>query len=270
MDLVTPFLTGDAGKLLNQLCDKGAEWLVELVSSHSPAVQAQAQVNLQSFFYRLAKRIEQLEAELPAPHKKVFGEALNQPNSSLLMQKVMVSAATTENDYKHAIFSELIAQRITAEPDDMVTLLGAASCDVVNAFSSKHIRLLGMIVHLFSIRPLQTPKIKDQESYDKYVISWWEPLGELCKDLEDTNNFDLMHLVGLSCIRIGIGSQDLVNLLTLPVKSEKMMPTMEKFEALPWWPSFCKLWDVGLGNVTPTSIGTLIGTLYHNSYPVRT
>ncbi len=266
MDLVTPFLAGAAGKLLNELSEKGTKWLTQAISSHSSAVRAQAEANFQNFLYRLAKRVEQLEAELSIPYLKVFGNALNHPSSSLLIQKAMVSAATTENDDRHTILSELIAQRLTAEEDDMIALIGATSCDVVNALSSKHIRLLGLIARIFSIRPLKTPKIREQNKYYEYVTSWWDPLGELCKGLEDTNNLDLMHLVGLSCIKVSIDSQDLTDLLALPVKSKKVMLKMAQFEALPWWPSFRKIWDGGLGHVMPTSVGILIGTLYHDSH----
>jgi hypothetical protein len=266
VDLVIPILAGAAGALVKQLSDKGVEWLIQLVGSHSPAVQAQAQTNLQNFLCRLARRVEELEAELPPTQRGVFEDALNHPSSSLLMQKAMISAAATENDDRHTILSELIAQRLTAGADDMIALVGAASCDVVNALSSRHIRLLGLIARLFSIRPLHPPEITDQNQYDQYVTSWWGPLGELCKGLEDTNNLDLSHLVGLSCISVSIGSKDLRAILTLPVKPVEMQPTITQFENLPWWPNFRKIWDVGLGHVTPTSVGTLIGILYHDSH----
>ena len=266
MDLVTPFLAGAAGALVKQLADKGIEWLIQLVGSHSPAVQAQAQTNLQNFLYRLARRVEQLEAELPKEQRGVFEDALSHPSSSLLMQKAIISAAATENDDRHTILSELIAQRLTAGADDMIALVGAASCDVVNALSSRHIRLLGLIARLFSIRPLHPPEITDQNQYDQYVTSWWGPLGELCRGLEDTNNLDIQHLVGLSCISVSIGSKDLTALLTLRIKPVEMKPTMTQFEALLWWPNFRKVWDMGLGHATPTSVGTLIGILYHDSH----
>jgi hypothetical protein len=266
MDLVTPFLAGAAGALVKQLADKGIDWLIQLVGSHSPAVQAQAQINLQNFLYRLAKRVEQLEAELPTAQRGVFEDALSHPGSSLLMQKAMISAAVTENDDRHTILSELIAQRLTAGANDMIALVGTASCDVVNALSSKHIRLLGLIARLFSVRPLHPPEITDQNQYDQYVTSWWGPLDELCKGIEDTNNLDLQHLVGLSCISVSISSKNLTALLTLPVKPVEMKPTMAQFEAFSWWQNFHKIWDVGLEHVTPTSVGTLIGILYHDSH----
>ena len=266
MDIITPVLAGAAGSLIVKLTDKSVDWLIQLVAHHSPAVQEKAEKNLQNFVNRLAKRVEQLEADLPIDQRGVFEDALNHPSSSLLMQKAMVSAATTENDDRHTILSELIAQRLTAGADDMVALVGGASCDVINSLSSKHIKLLGLIVRLYSIRPDQPPDIRDKDAYNKYLISWWEVMGDLCKDIKEIHRIDLDHLVGLSCIRMSIVSTNLGKLLNLPLKTEKMEVNMAEFEALAWWQIFHKIWDSGLDHAKPTSIGALIGTLYHDSY----
>ncbi len=256
---------GAAGTMMVQLASKSVQWLTELVRSHNPRVQEQAEANLQTFVQRLARRVEMLEAELPTDQRQVFEDALDHPSSSLLIQKAMVSAAATENDDRHTILSELIAQRLTAGADDMVALAGGAACDVVNALSSKHIRLLGLIARLYGIRPVNPPQITDQGEYDRYVTGWWKPLGNLCDGLEGVTGIDIRHLVGLSCISTSIGVTDLTILLTLPSGSTAMKPTMASLEACSWWSAFRKTWDAGLANVSPTSVGSLIGTLYHDS-----
>ena len=265
MDLVTPIIAGAAGALLKQLTDKGVDWLIQLVGSHSLTVQQQAQRNAQNFLVRLARRVEILEAELPAARKSLFEEALGHPGSSLLMQKALVSAAATENDDRHEILSELIAQRLTAEADDMIALVGSAACDVVNALSSLHIRLLGVMTRLFQIRPLNPPIIGEQSTYDEALLHWWEALNPLSEGLDNIAPIDLQHLQGLSCISISMMERDLSKIIASPLPSSKLNPAMEKFKDLPWWPRFKHLWDIGIKSSALTSIGVLIGTLFHDS-----
>jgi len=266
MDLITPVVAGAAGAFVKELANKGVDWFIQLVSSHSPEVQAQAKKNLENFLVRLASRVEALEAEIPVTQRGIFEAALSHPSSSLLMQKAMVSAAITDNDDRHEILSELIAQRLTAGAEDMIALVGGASCDVVGALSSKHIRLLGLMTRLLFIRPTPPPEISDQSQYDKYVISWCESLGEFCRGLETIEGIDFQHLVGLSCISMSIGSKDLTKILALPATPGGMAPPMEQLGVFPWWANFQKLWHLGIKYATPTSIGSLIGTLYHDSH----
>jgi|GEM_PF-3127890 len=265
MDLITPIVAGAAGAFIKQLGEKGVNWLIQLVGSHSQTVQAQAKANLENFLIRLAKRVEVLEAELPASERQVFEEALSHPSLSLLLQKSMVSAASTESEDRHTILSELIAQRLSAGADDMIALVGAAACDIVNALSSKHIRLLGLIARLLSIRPIGKPEFTEQGEYDKYLLTWWAPLATLCEGLEGVNELDLRHLAGLSCITISVGARQLYQLFALAVVPSAMEPTMTAFEAEAWWGDFKRIWDVGLGHVSLTTLGELIGVLYHDS-----
>jgi hypothetical protein len=232
MNLITPAVAGAAGALVKELANKGVDWLIALVASHSPAVKEKARQNLQNFVYRLAKRVELLEAELPPSQKDVFSGALDQPDLSLLIQKCLVSAAATDNDDRHSILSELIAQRLTADADDMIALVGGAACDVVGSLSSKHIRLLGLIAKLFVIRPANLPQIADQTQYDDIAIAWWSSMEQICTTIESLKPLDIDHLVGLSCVRISIGSSQLSDVLTLEVTPTQLRPTLSRFESL--------------------------------------
>ncbi len=65
MDLLPFAVAGAGGGLVREIAQKGVEWLISLVGSHSPAVQAKAGANARNFLIRLARRVEALEAELP-------------------------------------------------------------------------------------------------------------------------------------------------------------------------------------------------------------
>jgi len=265
MDLLAPMIAGAAGAFVKTLADKGVAWLIELVGAHSPAVQEQAQRNAQNFLVRLAKRVEILEAELPAAQRTVFEQALGHPSTSLLMQKAFVSAAATENDDRHELLSELIAQRLTAEADDMIALAGSAACDVVNALSSRQIRLLGVMARLFDIRPSSQSQPNSQVEYDEFLLSWCGAFDILSEGLEKAVSLDFRHLEGLSCIVRGIGSYDVIKLLSSPLSPSQFQTSMDKLESTAWWPVFKHVWDIGIKHSHLTSVGTLIGTLYHDS-----
>ncbi len=166
--IVTGAAGGAAGAFVKELTNQGVEWLRSRMGNHSPTVQAQVEENARNFLIRLAARVQRLEEELPADQKEIFDNALGHPSSSLLMQKAIISASITDNDDRHSILAELIAQRLSAEDEDMIALAGAAACDVVNALSSRHIRLLGLMAHVFFTDDGVGAQITEQESTSKH------------------------------------------------------------------------------------------------------
>ena len=283
--MIAPVLAGAAaGAFVGKLTENGIEWLIQLVGSHSKEVQKQVQKNMQNFLVRLAKRVEILESELPTAEKDIFDKALNHPGTSLLIQKSFVSASTTDNDDRHEILSELIVQRLTAEADDMIALIGSAACDIICSLSSIHIRILGFFAKLYELIPTdnsveiteiwqtgkitKSNKIPNQEIYDDWLIGWWNTLNLITERFDKVTTTDLRHLVALSCVGIDpIRDRELSSVIAKPLNkfSSGLKPTMKKFEAESWWPHFKHIWDIGGRRVYLTSTGLLIGILYHDS-----
>ncbi|MFH1011750.1 MAG: LPO_1073/Vpar_1526 family protein [bacterium] len=196
---------------------------------------------------------------------------MSHPSTSLLIQKAMVSAAVTDNDDRHEILSELIAQRLTAGADDMIALVGSAACDVVNSLASRQIRLLGLLALLWEIKPTEEPEIVDQGEYDAYVSQYWMSRSQFLEDLHDVGKFDVWHLTALSCMFYTSGYHDILDMLSLPVKPKQMKPTESHIKKALWWNDFEKVWNIGLAYSSPTTTGILIGTLYHDGlYQTRT
>jgi hypothetical protein len=285
IELIPPVLaSAAAGAFVGKLTTSGIDWLIQLVGSHSKEVQKQVQENMQNFLVRLAKRVEILESELPTTKRDIFDKALNHPATSLLIQKSFISASITENDDRHEILSELIAQRLTAEADDTIALIGSAACDIICSLSSVHIRILGFFAKLYELIPTdnsveiteiwltgkitKSNKISNQELYDDWLIGWWRSLDLITEGFDKVNAFDLRHLIALSCIVIDpIKNSELSHVIAKPLNkfSSGLKPTMEKFEAESWWPHFKHIWDIGGKFVNLTSTGFLIGILYHDS-----
>lgn len=265
MELMVPALVGAAGNLIAEVGKKGGEWLAEKYQAHNPEVQRRAKINAENYLDRLAKRVERLEKELPTS-QNVIDEALNHPGTSLLMQKALISAAATDNELRHTLLSELIAQRLTAESEDMIALVGSAACDVIGSLSSRQIKLLGIMARLFGIRPDQTMKFENSDAYNSFLISWWNTFGLFTDDLDKTNNLDFLHLDGLSCINYSsISENNLEKLLEIEIGTIKYNIDINKFEKLKWWNNFYYAWNVGIINSNLTSIGMLIGILFHDS-----
>jgi len=182
------------------------------------------------------------------------------------MQKALISAASTDNDDRHEILSELIAQRLTAEADDLEALSGAAACDVVLALSSMHIRLLGVAVAALHLLPLTTPEggsaLESPESPD----AWWDQnLGPLCTpDLRRVSPMDFRHLAGLACVSVNVIRNDLLKVFHRPTFWAIANPVLPQMEKYAWWEVFMHVWVAGLQNVTLTSVGTLIGIMYRD------
>ena len=153
--LVSSAVSGAAGSLVTLLATKGVDWLIDLVATHSPAVKAKSQENMQNFLYRLAERVVRLEHEMPVGADSIFENAMEHPGTAFLISSAMKHSAITDCDEHHALLTEIIAQRLGAGANDMVTLAGTAACDVINFLSARQIHLLANLALIFDIRPLQ-------------------------------------------------------------------------------------------------------------------
>lgn len=264
-DLVPVVIAGAAGAFVKELATQGVEWLTQLVGSHSHAVQEQVQRNARNFIVRLAERVQRLEEEFPTDQREIFDAALGHPGSSLLIQKALISASITDRDERHSILSELIAQRLAAEAEDMVALAGGAACDVVSALSARHIRLLGVMAHLFFVNSRPPYQENAQEEYLKDLAIFWNELESLCRPIDFVHWSDLLHLAGLSCIVINRGAARDLELTLTPWNTQDFeRPNRALLEQQPWWAQFHRIWVVGLQNVFLTSTGLVIGVLFRD------
>jgi hypothetical protein len=272
MDLFPMVVAGASGAFVKEFASKGVEWLIQLMGSHSQTVQAQVEQNARNFLVRLAERVQRLEEELPAAQREVFDSALGHPSLSLLMQKALISASVTDNDDRHSILSELIARRLSAEDEDMIALVGSAACDVVSALSSTHIRLLGLMAHLFFFNPPPEQPIRNQEEFLQILLSFWRELEKLCDRLDSAKRSDILHLAGLSCILINRGAaRDLeltlspwLNMVPWSSRSDLHRPDFAFLKQQSWWQRFQRIWALGFQNVFLTSTGLLIGVLFRD------
>jgi hypothetical protein len=268
VNLIVPIVSGATGSLVTLFTTKGADWLISLVASHSAAVQAKVQANTQNFIQRLAKRVERLEAEIPASAAHIIGEAFDHPETSLLMQKSLLAAAVTDNDDRHSILSELIAQRLTAGADDMIALAGAVACDIVGSLSSRQIHLLALLTTLVQLRPGDPLPDFPAERLGELVPEYWDMhLARVCvADLDKVIPLDFSHLEAVSCIRMDtMVERNLQYTLNITFRGKLIVAPMHVLREMEWWPRMHRLWEMGIRQSTGTTVGYLIGTLHHDS-----
>lgn len=265
--IISSAIGGAAGSFVKELSGSGIKWLIELVTAQSPEMQATAKKNMENFVTRLAARVERLEKEIPADQSAIFHDALKHPASALLIKSAMVDAAVTDNEDKHEMLTELIAQRLTANADDMIALAGAAACQVVNALSSRQIKILAVLSTVKSIRPLQKVNVEDRTAAKKILSDWWRKNTEVFlndQKFQKSTDLDYEHLAAMGCIRISIGSTDLNQSVQQGIFTQVHNFTPEELRAESWYSAFEKQWDQ-MGHATPTSVGQLIGILHRDS-----
>lgn len=171
--IVSSAVGGAAGSFIKEISSNGVKWLIELVTAQSPEMRATAKKNMENFVTRLAQRVERLENEIPADKSEIFRNSLNHPSSALLIKAATVDSATTDNDDKHELLAELIAQRLTANADDMIALAGSVACSVVISLSSRQIKILSVLSTIKSIRPLQKNTVIDLPKAKEYINGYW-------------------------------------------------------------------------------------------------
>ena len=265
--IITAAVSGAAGGFIEQIASNGMQWLIALVSAQSPEMQAMAKKNMENFVIRLVERVERLEREIPADKSEIFKNSLNHPSSALLIKNAIVDSATTDNEDKHALLAELISQRLASNADDMIALAGAAACSIIDCLSTRQIKILAILTTVKDIRPF--PRIKNIDNYleaSRYIIDWWNSnLSPLVNDeiFDVATQLDYEHLVAMGCIRISIGSSDLLTLL-----SSDLFESVHKLEEplllnQSWYTSLKNQWGA-LGCSTATSTGRIIGILHRD------
>lgn len=83
MDSVTTSLiSGAVGGLAGKIGELGIKWIGDYFGSHGKEAMKKAEINYENFVMRLAKRVDQLESDLPPKEKLKFEEALKSPDTT--------------------------------------------------------------------------------------------------------------------------------------------------------------------------------------------
>ncbi len=266
--VVTSIIGGAAGSFVKELSGNGMKWLIDLVSAQSPEMQQIAHKNVENFVNRLAARVEQLEKDIEPEKKYIFEEALKHPSSALLIKTALNNSAITDDESKHQLLAELIAQRFSASAEDLISLAGAQAAEVIKSLTGRQIKILAVLATTNLIRPTKQEIVPDLDRSRLNINSWWASNVNnyfADSDLALASSFDFEHLSAMGCLRISIGHSNFDEMMLKGiVENLDSAVVANDFYEQDWYKNIKKIWP-NMGACTPSSVGTLIGVLSRDS-----
>ena len=192
---------GGAGKFVEKAWDSGEKWVVSHFANHHDKAKANAMENSADFLRMLGRRVADLEKRKQLS-EEFLSTAQEHPDFSVALQKALLSAAQTENHDKHDLLSRLVAERIQASPESLVSMASKMACDVVSYTTPNQLLILGLLANVLYIRP--------REPLDRGQQRRWMETGLIRFTDVSLNNLDYTHLESLACMKVtSIISRDL-------------------------------------------------------------
>jgi hypothetical protein len=239
---------GATGKFVEKAWDSGEKWIQAYFANHQQKSQEKARENSANFLNELAARVKELEDKKEVS-KEDIESAQEHPDFSVALQKAMISAAQTESTEKHKLLARILADRLVASPESLLSLAGKMACEAISYMTPNQLQILGLssnIMHVGPTSPLHSA------AYAQYLERRLAPYERL-----SINNLDLLHLESLSCIKFTpMFGQDLKKLLA--GKNSGNFDS-ETFFASTTGEHLRQLWKDGLQSITLTSVGQIIG-----------
>lgn len=247
---------GSAGKFVEKAWDSGEKWIVSYFSDHQEKARTKAEENSVEFLKMLGERVSELEAT-----KQVSAEAIitaqEHPDFSVVLQKAMLSAAQTENTNKHDLLSRLVAERIKASPESMLSMASKMACDAISFTTPNQLQILGLLTNILYIEP-------NGITHPSQNIQWLQ--ARITPFLNvDANHMDYSHLESLSCMKFeSFISRDLSKVL-----NEKFKNTFdyEEFKGTPLGIKLIDIWEnKSLKSAQLTTTGQILGVMVSDQF----
>ncbi len=256
--IISGTVGGVAGVFSKEVWDLGRNWIHSFYKDHKPKAIAKAEQNSLDFLVQLAQRVKTLE-EQGEQQEKVIEDSLNHPEFSALIQKAIIASAQTEDNQKHQILANLVADRLTKESESLFALSSQLACDAIAKLNLRQLKILGLLSTLWFIRPTGYPlPTLEKEQFTKFYMDFLTPILNKYKGLT-FHKWDLLHLESLSCAKWDpLVSRDLKKVLTPSERSEDLDFTI--FAETEVGKEIKRMWESDLQQCTPTTLGHLIGT----------
>lgn len=253
------------GKFVDKAWDNASKWLKEKFRDHSKDVQEQATKNSESFMQNAGKQLQVIvqNSQNSPVTIQLMNDNFKDPDFSATLQEATIASARTNSEEKHLLLSRLIAERVTAKPEDMVSLVSSSAVEAIQKLTSKHLHILGLATLIYQIRPLDFPDNLPPEIVEAHAKNWWDSqLSAMLAQAKELSHVDMRHLVSLSCIdHDTIFSRDLNPILKSGFgewNSQKYLEESENGKKL------AVLYKSTLEHMTLTSTGMMIGILVHD------
>ncbi|AUB55247.1 hypothetical protein BK007_03935 [Methanobacterium subterraneum] len=247
-----------ATKFVSEAWDLGKNWLDDYFYKHQPVAQENAQKNALDFLVELGNRIQKIEEnnEDDSITKEKIINSLSDPDFSALLQNALISSARTSSKDKHNLLAHIVSDRLLANPESLKALISGMVVDVVPHLSSKHLKLLGlMVVVQWKIVPIFHPSNLDASGWTAYLTESISPLIPK----EEVTNMDYMHLESVSCIGISVTTRKIEALISPPDELSIQWDVDVFLKENYIGQRLNNIWSNRLKNSYLTSLGGLIG-----------
>ncbi|MGH7800513.1 MAG: LPO_1073/Vpar_1526 family protein [Thermodesulfobacteriota bacterium] len=211
---------GAAGKFTEKAWDSGERWLKAYFANHGKKAQRKAKENSLEFLKELAERVKKLEDE-HVVKKSEIEHAMDHPEFSALLQKIILNAAQTDNAGKRSLLSRLIAERLKYPAESTYSLACKMASEAIANSTPRQLRILGLLSFLQELRWTGEPLPKNM--YQKVLEKMLLPFSEIANDF---NEKDLLHREALSCITYQRGSERSLGVL-LRMKNRRIEKDMD-------------------------------------------
>lgn len=199
--IIAGAIGGGAGKFAEKAWDSGEKWIKSYFKDHKEIALQKGIANSLEFLTELASRVKQLE-ESNKVSKEVIEAAQDHPDFSVFLQKAILTSAQTDDKEKHSVLASLVSQRLVSSPESLLSLASKMACDSIAFMTNTQMRFLALMVNLHDMQPSEESVIGDDKlTKIEKVHTWLNSILLPYIDLQ-LGNYDIKHLVSLSCLTI--------------------------------------------------------------------
>ena len=247
---------GGAGKFVEKAWDSGEKWVTSYFANHQEKAKTKAIENSADFLRKLGQRVTELEKSNQVS-EKFLSTAQEHPDFSVVLQKAMLSAAQTDSQSKHDLLSRLVAERIQASPESLISVVSKMACESISYTTPNQLLILGLLTNLLYVVP--TGKGNAPQAMQWLRSRTAHFLGA------KLSNLDYTHLESLSCMKVtSIISRDIYKILQSKFgdvfDSEAFRSSQLGQKLMHMWEKDC------LQTCELTTVGQLLGVMVTDQY----
>jgi hypothetical protein len=238
-----------------------------MLSRHPGEAQEVAISNVDDLFERLGQRVDALEEfSSEEDFRDRFVVALRDPDFTLTLQAAVLAGARTPSHEKHDILAFIVAERLLHDADSLVAVASSMAVEAVARLAQNQLRLLGLAVLTYRLRPPEVELMKTQTP-ERAIHAYGQWLLQSLPAYLPLPNFqqiDGMHLESVGCARREPYLSELGRRFVPEWVSEHREVLWDELATAEAGRGMKHLWHAGLGAVTLTSVGELVGTYVHD------
>lgn len=247
---------GGAGKFVEKAWDSGEKWIVSYFANHQEKAREKAEENSADFLKKLGKRVSELEKSRQVSEEALI-TAQEHPDFSVVLQKAMLSAAQTDSEEKHELLSRLVAERIQASPESMLSMASKMASDAISFTTPNQLKILGLLTNFLYVNP-------NGLTHPSQNLQWLQlRLGPFLN--LRANHIDYTHLESLSCMKYeSFITRDLQKVLFQKFNG---VFDYDQFASSQLGVQMLKIWEENaLKSCQLTTVGQMIGVMVGDQY----